>query len=74
MLTHYREKRTVNISRLSNKQLYRALSLFTREQVRELARSCNIPLGANKECTLYNLTVFRHKLKGFKIEVDLTKD
>ena len=64
-------ERTINIYRLSNKQIYRALSLFTREQVRELAYLCNIPLGANKGCTLYNLIAFRHKLKGFKIEINL---
>jgi len=64
-------QRIIYISRLHNKQLYRTLSLFTRKQVRGLANSYHIPLGLNKECTLFNLVSFRHKLKNLKIQINL---
>jgi len=64
-------KKTINIARLNNKQLYRALSLFDRKMIRKFAKTINIPVGDNKECTLYNLVVFGQKLKNFKIEINL---
>jgi hypothetical protein len=42
-------KKTINIARLNNKQLYRALSLFDRKMIRKFAKTINIPVGDNKE-------------------------
>lgn len=55
-------KNAIDIKRLSNTKLYRFLSLFSKPQLRKLAKAHNIPLGITKECTLFNLICNRKKL------------
>ena len=59
------------VSKISPYALVHILELFTRDQLRELARRCDIPQGRNKGHTIWNLMENRDEFADHIIEVTL---
>lgn len=54
--------RNIEVNRISQEAFRSILRLFTRKELRELAKKKDIPRGRNKECTIDNLIIFMYKL------------
>ncbi len=67
--------RTIKYLReLNNKQFRAILALFTRDQLRALVKSCDIPAGRTKDDTIHNLLIMRdqkNSLKNLFVRLDI---
>jgi len=55
-------KQKIKIRQMPSGSLSRIFELFTRDQLRELAKTHNIPIGRNKSDTVLNLYLHRGKM------------
>ena len=59
------------IRQLNQKQLYRLLSIYTLKQLKVFAKEHDIPIGANKECILFNLIAYRKKFDEYSLHLTI---
>lgn len=63
--------RDVLVSRIDAYKFTQILELFTRDQLRELAKKLDIPQGKNKADTIWNLGKRKEKLADHILEITL---
>lgn len=63
----------ITMRELKNKQIKAILALFTRDELRKLARVCDIPTGRLKSDTIHNLMVMKDqgKLKDLLLRIQI---
>jgi len=56
------KRRAFDLNYMTRTKLVCMLSFFTREDLRDIARACGIPIGRNKSDTIDNIYLYSDKI------------
>ena len=58
----FQKRRAFDVGYMTRKEAICILSFFSRENLRDIARSCGIPIGRNKLDTIKNIYLYSDKV------------